>query len=142
MGRKKADKEYSHLNHNILFIDHEEVMGEFLTKLFSRKTNCTTAFASSVTEALNYLGHNSVDLVISANIMPSIHVVDILKIITRNYTPNVILHAGYWTHETKREAFLNGAKAYIKPPFSGDVLVQLADRIINKNISYIGYRLN
>lgn len=110
---------------SILVVDDELSMREFLKILFE-KEGFTTITASNGDDALELLGKNSIDLVISDIKMPGTGGLALLEHI-KNTNSNipVVLITAYASPEDAVSAMKNGAYDYITKPFKVDEIKKI-----------------
>jgi two-component system response regulator PilR (NtrC family) len=115
-------EEGSALKHRILVVDDEPSMREML-RIVLRRDGYDVAVAANGTEAVDALGHEPVDLLISDIRMPDISGVDVLraaKEINRDIV--AIMMTAFASTESAVEAMRLGAVDYFTKPFSMDEL--------------------
>lgn len=120
----------------ILLVDDEEDILEYLTLIFSKKYSILTA--DNGQEALHLLNKESVQLVISDVMMPGMDGFELCKTIKSNleycHIPIILLTAKN-TIQSKVDGLELGADAYIEKPFSKEHLqAQIASLLSNRNM--------
>ena len=120
----------------ILIVDDNEEILDFLERILSSKYAILKAEDGQ--QALNILGTEAVQLVISDVMMPVIDGFELCKIIKSNFEYShipVILLTAKNTIQAKVEGLELGADAYIEKPFSKEHLqAQIASLLSNRNM--------
>ena len=121
---------------NLLIVDDELGMRQFLTHLFQREGHIVRV-AGNGSEALEQLRQQAPDLIISDIRMPDMSGVDLLRE-AKSLLPEVevIMMTAFANVDTAREAFLLGAYDFVQKPFDNDLLKEVVARAL-KNISLI-----
>jgi len=119
----------------ILLVDDEEEILEFLERMLGSKYSIMKAGDGS--EALQILGSEAVQLVVSDITMPVMDGLQLCKLIKTNveysHVPVILLTAKS-TIQSKVEGLELGADAYIEKPFSKEhLLAQIASLLSNRN---------
>ena len=111
---------------NLLVVDDELGMRQFLTHLFQREGHVVRV-AENGHEALAQLREQAPDLIISDIRMPDMNGVDLLRA-AREMLPEVevIMMTAFANVDTAREAFLLGAYDFVQKPFTVDKLMDRA----------------
>jgi len=117
---------------NILVVDDELSMRQFLTHLFKRDEH-TVRSAQNGREAMQLLHQQSADVVISDVKMPDMGGIELLRA-ARDLHPDVefIMMTAFANVDTAREAFLLGAFDFIQKPFDNDLLKEIVARALSK----------
>lgn len=117
---------------NLLIVDDELGMRQFLTHLFQRDGH-TVRVAENGREALALIKNDPVDLIISDVRMPDMSGIDLLKKI-REHSPQVevVMMTAFANVNTAREAFLLGAYDFVEKPFDNDLLKETVIRALSK----------
>ena len=117
---------------NILVVDDELGMRQFLTHLFQREGHVVRV-AENGREALDQLREQAPDLIISDIRMPDMGGVDLLRA-AREMLPEVevIMMTAFANVDTAREAFLLGAYDFVQKPFDNDLLKETVTRALEK----------
>ena len=117
---------------NLLIVDDELGMRQFLTHLFQREGH-TVRSASSAREAIEFLRGVPADLIISDVRMPDMNGIELLRA-ARELLPNVevIMMTAFANVDTAREAFMLGAYDFIQKPFDNDLLKETVARALEK----------
>ena len=117
---------------NILIVDDELSMRQFLMHLFKRDGHAVRA-AQNGRDAMALLREQPSDVVISDVKMPDIGGIDLLRA-ARELQPSVefIMMTAFANVDTAREAFLLGAFDFIQKPFDNDLLKEIVARALNK----------
>ena len=104
----------------ILVVDDESLMRDFLEETLSRAGYDVDTVPNG-NKALNMIGDNSFDLILSDMKMPGISGIELLERL-HNENPDIrfIMMTAYGTIETAVEAMKLGAFDYIMKPFSAD----------------------
>lgn len=120
----------------ILIVDDNEEILEFLERML--KTKYQILKAEDGRQALDILGVEAVQLVVSDVMMPVIDGFELCKIIKSNFEYShipVILLTAKNTIQSKVEGLELGADAYIEKPFSKEHLqAQIASLLANRNM--------
>ncbi len=116
---------------NILIVDDEERIRKVLKINLSDKNNIFLAWNGA--EAMNYLKHENIQLVLSDLRMPEMSGIELLQYIRENHSsiPFIIITA-YGTIENAVEAMKSGAYDYILKP----IKVEELELIIKKALNY------
>src|SRR5437588_8845985 len=117
---------------NLLIVDDELSMRQFLTHLFKRDGH-TVRVAENGREAMALLRQQAADVVISDVKMPDMGGIELLRA-ARELQPDVefILMTAFANVDTAREAFLLGAFDFIQKPFDNDYLKEIVARALRK----------
>ena len=117
---------------NLLIVDDELGMRQFLTHLFQRDGH-SVRVAESGRRALEALHQEPADLIISDIKMPDMNGIDLLRT-ARELLPEVevIMMTAFASVDTAREAFLLGAYDFVQKPFDNDLLKETVTRALEK----------
>src|SRR5918992_4404689 len=117
---------------NLLIVDGELGMRQFLTHLFQREGHVVRV-AGNGRDALDQLREQAPDLIISDIRMPDMNGVDLLRA-ARELLPEVeiIMMTAFANVDTAREAFLLGAYDFVQKPFDNDLLKETVTRALEK----------
>ena len=117
---------------NLLIVDDELGMRQFLTHLFQREGHVVRV-AENGHEALAQLQQQAPDVIISDIRMPDMGGVDLLRA-ARESLPEVevIMMTAFANVDTAREAFLLGAYDFVQKPFDNDLLKETVQRALDK----------
>ncbi len=117
---------------NLLIVDDELGMRQFLTHLFQREGH-SVRVAESGRQAMELLREAPADLIISDVRMPDIDGIELLRA-ARELLPDVevVLMTAFANVETAREAFLRGAFDFVQKPFDNDLLKEIVARALNR----------
>ena len=117
---------------NLLVVDDELGMRQFLTHLFQREGHIVRV-AGNGTEALAQIQQQAPDLIISDVRMPDMSGVDLLRA-AKEQLPDVevIMMTAFANVDTAREAFLLGAYDFVQKPFDNDLLKETVTRALEK----------
>lgn len=117
---------------NLLIVDDELGMRQFLTHLFQRDGH-KVRVAENGREALKLLAELPADLIISDIRMPDMDGVELLRQ-AREFRPEieVIMMTAFANVDTAREAFLLGAYDFVQKPFDNDLLRETVTRALEK----------
>lgn len=117
---------------DILIVDDELSMRQFLTHLFEREGYEVRA-AENGRQAMALLRENSADLIITDVKMPDMGGIDLLRA-AREFLPGieVVMMTAFANVDTAREAFLLGAFDFIQKPFDNDLLKEIVSRAVAK----------
>ncbi|HKO61468.1 MAG TPA: sigma-54 dependent transcriptional regulator [Pyrinomonadaceae bacterium] len=117
---------------NLLVVDDELGMRQFLTHLFQREGHTVRA-ASNGNEAISLLKDARADLIVSDVRMPDMNGIELLRT-ARQLFPNVevVMMTAFANVDTAREAFLLGAYDFVQKPFDNDLLKETVARALDK----------
>src|SRR5690348_5590488 len=117
---------------NLLIVDDELGMRQFLTHLFQREGHFVRV-AENGRVALEQLEQLPPDLIISDIRMPDMSGVELLRA-ARELLPavEVIMMTAFANVDTAREAFLLGAYDFVQKPFDNDLLKETVTRALDK----------
>src|SRR5882724_2194117 len=117
---------------NLLIVDDELGMRQFLTHLFQREGHVVRA-AENGRQAMEQLRAAPSDLIISDVRMPDMNGIELLRS-AREVFPDieVVLMTAFANVNTAREAFLLGAYDFVQKPFDNDVLKETVTRALEK----------
>jgi two-component system response regulator PilR (NtrC family) len=117
---------------NILIVDDELSMRQFLTHLFQHEGH-TVRVAENGRAAVTRLREQPADVVISDVKMPDMGGIELLRA-ARELQPEVefIMMTAFANVDTAREAFLLGAFDFIQKPFDNDHLKEIVARALAK----------
>ncbi len=117
---------------NLLIVDDELGMRQFLTHLFQRDGH-TVRVAENGHEAMTQLRLEAADLIISDIRMPDMGGVELLRA-AREFLPDVevVMMTAFANVDTAREAFLLGAYDFVQKPFDNDLLKETVARALEK----------
>jgi two-component system response regulator PilR (NtrC family) len=117
---------------NLLIVDDELGMRQFLTHLFQREGHNVRA-AGNGREALTLLKESPADLIVSDVRMPDMDGIQLLRS-ARELFPSVeiVMMTAFANVDTAREAFLLGAYDFVQKPFDNDLLKETVARALNK----------
>src|SRR5438876_2041376 len=117
---------------NILIVDDELSMRQFLTHLFQHDGHAVRV-AENGRAAMALLREQPADVVISDVKMPDMGGIDLLRA-ARELRPDLefIMMTAFANVDTAREAFLLGAFDFIQKPFDNDLLKEIVARALAK----------
>ncbi len=117
---------------NLLIVDDELGMRQFLTHLFQREGHAVRA-AGNGREAMSLLELEPADLIVSDVRMPDMNGIELLES-ARAFLPNieVVLMTAFANVDTARKAFLLGAYDFVQKPFDNDLLKETVARALQK----------
>src|SRR5215218_3728746 len=117
---------------NLLIVDDELGMRQFLTHLFQREGHVVRV-AGNGGEALDQIRQQAPDLIVSDIRMPDMSGVDLLRQ-ARAMLPEVevVMMTAFANVDTAREAFLLGAYDFVQKPFDNDLLKETVARALKK----------
>lgn len=117
---------------NLLIVDDELGMRQFLTHLFQREGHAVRV-AESGRKAMTLLREEAADLIISDVKMPDMGGIELLRA-ARELLPGVevVLMTAFANVETAREAFLLGAYDFVQKPFDNDLLKEIVARALER----------
>ncbi|PWT91186.1 MAG: Fis family transcriptional regulator [Blastocatellia bacterium] len=117
---------------NLLIVDDELGMRQFLTHLFQRDGHAVRV-AENGRQAMELLREAPADLIVSDIRMPDMGGVDLLRE-ARAFLPEVevIMMTAFANVDTAREAFLLGAYDFVQKPFDNDLLRETVARALEK----------
>jgi len=113
---------------NILIVDDEQIVLDSITKHL-RKEDFHLECVLSAQQALEYLGGNKVDIVLTDLMMPEIDGLELMKLV-KDKDPDipVVMITGYATINTALQATHLGAFDYVAKPFSKKELLAVVRR--------------
>ncbi len=117
---------------NLLIVDDELGMRQFLTHLFQREGHSVRA-AENGHEAMDLLRTAPSDLIISDVRMPDMNGIELLRS-ARELLPDieVVMMTAFANVDSAREAFLLGAYDFVQKPFDNDLLKETVARALEK----------
>src|SRR2546428_13737548 len=117
---------------NILIVDDELSMRQFLTHLFQRDGHSIRT-AENGRQAMELLKEQPADVVISDVKMPDMGGIELLRA-ARELQPNIeiIMMTAFANEGTAHEAFLLGAFDFVHKPFDNDLLREKVARALQK----------
>jgi two-component system, NtrC family, response regulator PilR len=117
---------------NLLIVDDELSMRQFLTHLFQREGH-TVRVAENGRKAMELLRIQPSDVVVSDVKMPDMGGIELLRA-ARELHPNVevILMTAFANESTAHEAFLLGAFDFVHKPFDNELLKEKVARALGK----------
>jgi len=117
---------------NLLIVDDELSMRQFLTHLFQRDGHAIRV-AENGRQAMALLRQQSADVIISDVKMPDMGGIELLRA-ARELQPNieVIMMTAFANEETAHEAFLLGAFDFVHKPFDNELLKEKVARALQK----------
>ena len=117
---------------NILVVDDELSMRQFLTHLFQRDGH-TVRVAENGRQAMALLRQQPTDVIISDVKMPDMGGIELLRA-ARELQPNieVIMMTAFANADTAHEAFLLGAFDFVHKPFDNELLKEKVSRALQK----------
>ena len=130
------------MNHHILCVEDEKLIGEMLVAFFRKYTNCRIAHVMNSNEAFEYLENNRVDLVITNQRMAGMDGLTMTNVITKKYPTKVIVFTGGDLGGERKDAFHKGAKAFILKPCKIDALLEIVYKVMTEGVTYIGNGVN
>jgi DNA-binding NtrC family response regulator len=117
---------------NILVVDDELSMRQFLTHLFQRDGH-SIRVAENGRQAMDMLRQQPADVIISDVKMPDMGGIDLLRA-ARELHPEIeiIMRTAFANEETAHEAFLLGAFDFVHKPFDNELLKEKVARALQK----------
>src|SRR3989441_7174822 len=117
---------------NLLIVDDELSMRQFLTHLFQRDGH-TVRVAENGRKAMSLLREQPADVIISDVKMPDMGGIELLRA-ARELRPDVevIMMTAFANEQTAHEAFLLGAFDFVHKPFDNDLLKEKVARALQK----------
>jgi two-component system response regulator PilR (NtrC family) len=117
---------------NLLIVDDELGMRQFLTHLFQREGH-QVRVAENGARAMDLLRQEPADLIVSDVKMPDMGGIQLLRA-ARELLPDLemIMMTAFANVETAREAFLLGAYDFVQKPFDNDLLKETVGRALQK----------
>lgn len=114
----------------VLIVEDEDQTRNALTKLLAREGFIVDS-VSNGWEALDYLRHQKVNLIVTDIQMPQMDGISFLRELNKNYPKsNVIMITAYGAVESYLEAMNLGAFEYINKPIHMDELKKMMRRIL------------
>jgi two-component system response regulator PilR (NtrC family) len=117
---------------NLLIVDDELGMRQFLTHLFQREGHAVRS-AENGREAMELLRTAPADLIVSDVRMPDMNGIELLRA-ARELLPDVevVMMTAFANVDSAREAFLLGAYDFVQKPFDNDLLKETVARALEK----------
>src|SRR6266576_1836253 len=117
---------------NLLIVDDELGMRQFLTHLFQREGH-TVRVAENGREAMKLLHEQPSDLIVSDIRMADMNGIELLRA-AREFLPDieVVMMTAFANVDTAREAFLLGAYDFVQKPFDNNLLKETVARALGK----------
>src|SRR5690349_6640718 len=117
---------------NLLIVDDELSMRQFLTHLFQRDSHAVRV-AENGHKAMEMLRQQPADVIISDVKMPDMGGIDLLRA-ARELNPKVevIMMTAFANEATAHEAFLLGAFDFVHKPFDNELLKEKVARALDK----------
>ncbi len=123
---------------SVLIVDDEEMMRNLLGKILSRE-GYRISSAEDGQGALETMGQEKIDIVISDMKMPSMNGFELLKVIKQEYPEvGVIIMTAYGDTYTVKDALLLGADEYITKPFKSYEISLVVERAYWRILSTSG----
>jgi two-component system response regulator PilR (NtrC family) len=117
---------------NLLVVDDELGMRQFLTHLFQREGHSVRA-AGNGREAIALLNESRADLIVSDVRMPDMNGIELLRSARELFpTVEVVMMTAFANVDTAREAFLLGAYDFVQKPFDNELLKETVARALGK----------
>lgn len=118
---------------NVLVVDDDLLVGDSISSLL-REYGYTVFSVVRATDAIDALGHNSVNAVLSDIKMPGISGIELLERI-RGISPDipVVLMTAYAELDMAVDAIKKGAFDFIVKPFKADYLVHAVEKAVKYN---------
>jgi DNA-binding NtrC family response regulator len=118
----------------VLVIDDEIEMLESIKKILSQRDNIKPILIQDGHEALQRVGEEKFDLILTDLRIANISGIDILKKALSKYPDSpIVVISGYGTIEYSVKAMQEGAFDFIEKPFSSRKLFECIDRAINQS---------
>lgn len=112
----------------ILVVDDEPVMRSLLNKILTRD-GYMVLVAAGGREALDILGRQRIDIVVSDLKMPEMDGLELLRIVKETYPQvAIIMMTAYGDTYTVKDALLLGADEYITKPFKSFEISLVVER--------------
>jgi two-component system response regulator PilR (NtrC family) len=117
---------------NLLIVDDELSMRQFLTHLFQRDAHAVRV-AENGRKAMDMLRQQPADVIISDVKMPDMGGIELLRA-ARELNPNaeIIMMTAFANEATAHEAFLLGAFDFVHKPFDNELLKEKVARALDK----------
>src|SRR5258705_13633342 len=117
---------------NLLVVDDELGMRQFLTNLFKREGHTVRA-AENGSEPMELWRAAPADLIVSDVRMPDMNGIELLRA-ARELLPEieVVMMTAFANVDSAREAFLLGAYDFVQKPFDNDLLKETVTRALAK----------
>ena len=123
---------------SVLIVDDEEMMRNLLNKILSRE-GYRISSAEDGQAALETMGQEKIDIVISDMKMPRMNGFELLKVIKQEYPEvGVIIMTAYGDTYTVKDALLLGADEYITKPFKSYEISLVVERAYWRILSTSG----
>lgn len=132
MQAPNANRTLSEAMANILIVDDELSMRQFLTHLFQREGH-TVRVAENGRRAMSQLREKTADVVISDVKMPDMGGIELLRAARElNSNIEIIMMTAFANEATAHEAFLLGAFDFVHKPFDNELLKEKVARALQK----------
>ncbi len=118
-------------NYSILIVDDEPLIRESLYEIL-RMEGYQAHMAKSGEKAIKTLKEHEIDIVITDLKLPQMSGLDLLKVIKKECSSEVILITGYGSVESAVEAMKEGAFDYITKPINDNEIKIIINKIIEK----------
>jgi len=125
-------------SYRILIVDDDKAILEMLVEWLQDYNSCPTATARHADEAFALMKKQSFDVVLTNNMMPGMLGTEMAAILHRRGGPPVIMITGYHTRDTRRQAFANGVRAFLRKPIQLEWLLELVEEVVDRELYYIG----
>jgi len=113
---------------SLLIVDDEAVLRQLLQKILARE-GYQIHTAEDGCAALEFLGSNQVDIVITDMKMPGMDGMELMRRVKKQYpTVGVIFMTAFGNTVTVKDALLNGADEYITKPFRSYEISMVVER--------------
>ena len=123
---------------SVLIVDDEEMMRNLLNKILSRE-GYRISSAEDGQAALETMGQEKIDIVISDMKMPRMNGFELLKVIKQKFPEvGVIIMTAYGDTYTVKDALLLGADEYITKPFKSYEISLVVERAYWRILSTSG----
>jgi DNA-binding NtrC family response regulator len=125
------------LNHkgNILVVDDQEEMREFLKKILSRKNNFAVETAETCKDAIYLISEKFYDIILTDLILTDNDGLEILRE-ARKKSPEtlVIVMTAFGSVDSAVNAMKEGAYDYVNKPFKVDEILLILDKALEKSM--------
>ena len=123
---------------HILIVDDDAGIREALRDWFEKCNHCTAVAASCSDEAFEHLRKGRFDAVITGVNQLEMDGLEMTAVIRRMGGPPVIVMTGHYFPEVRRQAYISGAKAFLRKPFLLERLAQAVYAVAWHGLHFVG----
>ncbi len=125
---------------HLLIIDDDKAVLEMLTDWFAVYQNHRVYPARTSDEALDHMQQHAIDAIITDINHPGIDGLTLTRLLKEFGGPPVIITSGCGHYDSPRQAYANGAHAFLRKPCNLEEIRNAVDLVVNKGMYYIGRR--